>query len=200
MVHRVEDLDDVALALDGVRNEDRRGIEVQSFDQEGFSVARLAVEQKRIGRTDGGADLRQQLFGDHHPAERSGEGLPGQPSMLGPLQADHFQVLVERNGGRARVLIGLQRLTGAGAARIGEGEDGADAADRQRALYLHVVAQFEVLDQLLNQAEFQPDGRGEVLAIEIAAEIQDLENYRLQCGLGDSRLRYGRGLLGDSRN
>ena len=38
------------------------------------------------------------------------------------------------------MLVCLQHLTGAGEARIGESEAGAEATDRQRALYSHVVA------------------------------------------------------------
>ena len=53
VVNGVVQLDDVALALDGVGQEDRRGVEVgERFDQEGLAVAGLAVKQQGIGGTD----------------------------------------------------------------------------------------------------------------------------------------------------
>jgi hypothetical protein len=53
-------------------------------------------------------------------------------------------------------------------------------------LHLDEAAEFQRGNDPLNRAEAQRDGGGEILAVEFAAEVENLENELLDCGLGQS--------------
>ena len=79
-------------------------------------------------------------------------------------------------------------LPGAGAAGFGEREQRGHVAHAQRFLDLHVMAQLERFHHVLDDAEFQADGVGEILPVELAAEVQNLEDQMLDDRFGETGL------------
>ena len=59
-----------------------------------------------------------------------------------------------------------------------------------------MVPELQRLHDFLDDAELQADGGGEILAVEVAAEVQDLDDELLDRGFGETglfeRLRFGR--------
>ena len=177
VVDGVVHLDDVALALDGIGQVDGRRIEVvQRFDEEGLAVARAAVHQHGRGGGNRRADLREHPLRDDHAAERLGQRLFGEPSFAWALLADHIRILGEGHRGRAVVLVGFEVFARPRAARLGQCEDRGHVAHSERPLHLQEVLQLQRFHDVLNHAELQTDGGGELLAVQIAPEVQDLQD------------------------
>ena len=72
---------------------------------------------------------------------------------------------------------------------------GGDVAHAERFLDLDVVPQLQRLDDVLDDAELEADGGGEILAVEVAAEVENLDDEMLDGGFGEARLleRFGFG-------
>jgi len=180
VVDRVENLHDVALAFDGVGDEDGRALQViERFDEESFAIARLAVQQQRVSGADGGPDLRQSALGEHHAAQSLAQCLPGEPSLGRALAAHQVRILIERNRGGAGVLVLFQAFARAHAAGFGERQQGSHVAHPHGTLHLHEVVHLEGFHDLLDDAVLQAKSGGKVLSVEIASEIENLEDEML---------------------
>jgi hypothetical protein len=180
VINGVEDLDDIALAFDGVGQENMRAFEVvELLYQERLAVSGLSIKQQRIGGTDGRTDLRKQPFRDHHFAERLTQRFFSEPAFTRPLLVNHLSILRQRDWRGTRVLVGFQMLAGAASAGFRERQYRRDAAHAQRTLDLNMMLQDQGFQHILDHAEFQPERLTQVLAVKFPAEIENLEEQVL---------------------
>ena len=120
-----------------------------------FSVARLAVYQKRIAGAHRRSNLGQYPAGDHQIAIGVFQRFGRKPTRLPPLMADEPVVLEQRYRRGAGVLVLVEVLAREIASRVSEGNYGAAVADSERSFRLNQVLPLEPFDEILDNAELE---------------------------------------------
>src|ERR1700733_12066958 len=77
------------------------------------------------------------------------------------------------------VLIGFQVFAGAAPSGFGQRHQRRDSTHAQRSLDLYLMLKNESFEHLLNHAEPQRHSLTQILAVELPAEVEDLDNQML---------------------
>ena len=169
-------LNNIALAFERKGHKDRLGVyPKQRFRKRGFSIPGLAVDQKRFACVHGGADLRQNVVFDHQVSESLHQRLRTQPVVGQFLALHHLGVLIQRHRRGTGVLIVRQVLARQVASRFSERKNARHVSHAERLPHADVMLPFQVLQQVVDQAEREAQLAGHLAAQHFAAKIKVLE-------------------------